>query len=126
MTQHRNVTASFGSDHRDLECTVMRQTPKLIAWTVLISGLINAHGILLFAHPASASAAGNECRKSICDAAVSECMKADLALTPAAGTPKEKKDYCAQFFDGCMSRTIVPNVSWYSPDTVKRFLNCPS
>jgi hypothetical protein len=53
-------------------------------------------------------------------------MRADLALNPLARTDGEKKQYCAQFFPGCMTRSVAPDVAWYSPDTVARFLKCPS
>jgi hypothetical protein len=53
-----------------------------------------------FATPASASSAGDACRKEICDAAVAACMRADLSLNPLARSEVEKKAYCAQFFPG--------------------------
>jgi hypothetical protein len=74
----------------------------------------------------TAQQTGDECRKEICDAAVSACMQADLTLNPLARTTDEKKAYCAQFFPGCMTRTISPNVPWYSPEVVVRFMKCPS
>ena len=73
-----------------------------------------------------ASAAGDACRKEICDAAVQACMRADLSLNPFASTEVEKKTYCGQFFPGCMTRSVSPDVPWYSPETVDRFLKCPS
>ena len=73
-----------------------------------------------------ASAAGDACRKEICDAAVEACMRADLSLNPFASTEAEKKTYCGQFFPGCMTRSVSPDVPWYSPETVDRFLKCPS
>jgi hypothetical protein len=76
--------------------------------------------------PALASPAGDACRKVICDAAVTACMRADLSLNPLAGTEAEKKVYCAQFSPGCMTRSINPDLPWYSPETVARFLKCPS
>ena len=80
------------------------------------------------AHASSvlASAAGDACRKEICDAAVEACMRADLSLNPFASTEAEKKRYCGQFFPGCMTRSVSPDVPWYSPETVARFLKCPS
>jgi hypothetical protein len=76
--------------------------------------------------PALASSAGDACRKDICDTAVAMCMRADLTLNPLAGTEAEKKVYCAQFSTGCMTRSIAPELPWYSPETVARFLKCPS
>jgi hypothetical protein len=73
-----------------------------------------------------ASPVGDACRKEICDSAVEACMRADLSLNPFAGTAAEKKQYCAQFFPGCMTRSVSPDVPWYSPETVARFLKCPS
>jgi hypothetical protein len=75
---------------------------------------------------ARASPAGDACRKEICDAAVAACMRADMSMNPFAGTEAEKKVYCAQFSPGCMSRSISPDMPWYSPETVARFLKCPS
>jgi hypothetical protein len=75
---------------------------------------------------AVASPAGDACRKEICDSAVAACLQANQSLNPLAATEKEKKGYCAQFFDGCMRRTISADVPWYSPETVTRFLQCPS
>jgi hypothetical protein len=76
--------------------------------------------------PALASPAGDACRKEICDSAVAACMRTDQPLNPLAGTEAEKKTYCAQFLPGCMSRMVTPDVPWYSPETVARFLKCPS
>ena len=76
--------------------------------------------------PAVASPAGDTCKKEICDSAVTACMRADLTLNQFARTEAEKKAYCAQFFNGCMSRTVTPDLPWYSPETVARFLKCPS
>ena len=73
-----------------------------------------------------ASEAGDACRKEICDAAVAACMRADLSLNPFASTEAEKKSYCGQFFPGCMTRSVSPDVPWYSPETVARLLKCPS
>jgi hypothetical protein len=69
---------------------------------------------------------GDECRKEICNAAVAACMRADLTLNPLARTADEKKAFCAQFFPGCMTRSISPDVPWYSPEVVVRFMQCPS
>ena len=79
-----------------------------------------------FAGSVLASAAGEACRKEICDAAVAACMRADQSLNPFARTEAEKKSYCGQFFPGCMTRSVSPDVPWYSPETVARFLKCPS
>jgi hypothetical protein len=76
--------------------------------------------------PTHASPAGDACRKEICETTQSACMQADLSLNPRAATEAEKKIYCTQFFTGCMTRSIVANVAWYSPETVERFLKCPS
>jgi hypothetical protein len=73
-----------------------------------------------------ASPAGEACRKEICDSAVESCRRTDLSLNPFAHTEAEKKAYCAQFFVGCMTRSVYADVPWYSPDTVARFLKCPS
>ena len=73
-----------------------------------------------------ASPAGDACRKDVCGTAVEACMRSDLSLNPLAGTDAEKKAYCAQFFPGCMTRSVSPDLPWYSPETVARFLKCPS
>lgn len=73
-----------------------------------------------------ASPAGDACRKDICDAAVAACMRTNQSLNPLASTESEKKTYCDQFFAGCMTRSVVPNVAWYSPETVDRLLKCPA
>jgi hypothetical protein len=70
-----------------------------------------------------ASPAGEACRKEICDSAVAACLRADLSLNPFAHTEAEKKAYCAQFFLGCMTRSVYADVPWYSPETVDRFLS---
>src|SRR5262245_45281899 len=74
---------------------------------------------------ALASPAGDACRKEICDSAVAGCMRADQPLNPFARAADEKKQYCAQFLPDCMSRSIVPDLPWYSPEMVARFLKCP-
>ena len=74
----------------------------------------------------SATTTGEACRKEICESAVAGCMRADLSLNPLASTEEEKKGYCAQFFPGCMSRYITPDLPWYSPEMAVRFLKCPS
>lgn len=79
-----------------------------------------------FGAPTQASPAGDECRKEICNGAVAACMQANLAVNPLASTQSEKKTYCDQFFAGCMTRSIMANFAWYSPETVQRFMNCPS
>lgn len=79
-------------------------------------------------HPADlafASPTGDECRKQICDSAVSSCLRTDLALVPMARTEAEKETYCTTFFNGCMTREITADLPWYSPDMVARFLQCP-
>jgi hypothetical protein len=72
-----------------------------------------------------ASPSGDACRTDICNAAVSSCMRADLALIPIARTAAEKQAYCSAFFAGCMSRNISPDLPWYSPEMAARFLQCP-
>jgi hypothetical protein len=94
----------------------------VIAWSLLLLGL----SIGQLPTAGLASSTGDACRKEICNNAVSECMRADLALNPLARSETEKKQYCGQFFPGCMTRTITPDVDWYSPTTVERFLKCPS
>lgn|SRR5215813_11771209 len=79
-----------------------------------------------FGAPTQASPAGDTCRKEICDGAVAACMQANMSVNPLAGTESEKKTYCDQFFAGCMTRSIMANFTWYSPETVQRFLKCPS
>lgn len=74
----------------------------------------------------SGAAIGDACRKEICDFAVAGCMQADLSLNPLASTAAEKKGYCTQFFSGCISRYITPDLPWYSPEMAIRFLKCPS
>jgi len=78
-----------------------------------------------FAAAASASPAGDECRKDICNGAVSSCMRADQALNPLARTAAEKQAYCATYFNGCMTRSISADQPWYSPEHLTRFLQCP-
>jgi hypothetical protein len=94
---------------------------KAVISAVLVCGL----GAWL-GEPTRASPAGDACRKQICDGAVAACMQANLSVNPLAGTPSEKKTYCDQFFGGCMTRSIAANFTWYSPETVQRFLKCPS
>jgi hypothetical protein len=53
-------------------------------------------------------------------------MQANLSLNPLASTQPEKKTFCAQFYPGCMTRSIAPDFAWYTPETVARFLKCPS
>jgi hypothetical protein len=84
------------------------------------------HLVPSFVAPAVASPAGDACRKDICEAAVVACMLTDLSLIPFARTEDEKKAYCGQFSAGCMTRSITPDLPWYSPETVARFLKCPS
>jgi len=79
-----------------------------------------------FGAPTHASPAGDECRKEICDGAVVACMQANLSVNPLASTASEKKTYCDQFFAGCMIRSMSADFTWYSPETVQRFMKCPS
>jgi hypothetical protein len=79
-----------------------------------------------FAGSVLASSAGDACRKEICDGAVEACFSANLSLNPFARTEVEKKQYCDQFFPGCMTRSVEPNVPWYSPETLARYMKCPS
>jgi hypothetical protein len=80
----------------------------------------------LFGTQALATSAGDACRKEICDSAVAGCIRADQSLNPYARTETEKKAYCAQFLPDCMTRSITPDLPWYSPEMVARFLRCPS
>jgi hypothetical protein len=89
----------------------------LFSITVLVSHLA--------ATVALGSPTGDACRKEICDSAVSACMRADHPLNPIAWTKAEKQAYCAAFFNGCMTRTITPDLPWYSPEMVANFLQCP-
>jgi hypothetical protein len=75
---------------------------------------------------ALASPIGDDCRKEICNSAVSGCMQSDQTLNPLAWTEAEKKIYCAAFFNGCMTREITPDLPWYSPEMDARFLKCPA
>ena len=95
------------------------------AQTLIAAALFCALGAP-FGPPTQASPAGDACRKEICDGAVAACMKANLSINPLASTQSEKKTYCDQFFAGCMTRSITANFTWYSPETVERFLKCPS
>jgi len=79
-----------------------------------------------FVSPVAASPTGDACRKEICEGAVAECIQTNQQLNPLAGDQDEKKAYCRTFYLGCMTRTVVANRSWYSPETVKRFLKCPA
>jgi len=89
-------------------------------------GLLFVFAIQVEAQSPAASPAGDACRKEICNGAVTDCMRADQSLNPFARTEAEKKQYCAQFLDGCLTRNIVADLPWYSPETVARFLRCPS
>jgi hypothetical protein len=93
---------------------------------ILITIALAAHQAPHFAGSILASADGDACRKEICDAAVEACMRTDLSLNPLASTEAEKKRYCGQFFPGCLTRSVSPDVPWYSPETVARLLKCPS
>ena len=98
-----------------------------------ISGQIGKAGLLgivvlgsqLLNTSAFASPTGDECRKQICNSAVSSCMRTDLTLVPMARTEAEKQTYCTTFFNGCMTREVSADLPWYSPETVARFLQCP-
>jgi hypothetical protein len=80
----------------------------------------------LFGTQALATPTGDACRKEICDSAVAACMRLDQSWNPYARTETEKKAYCAQFLPDCMIRSITPDLPWYSPEMVARFLKCPS
>ena len=75
---------------------------------------------------AQASKTGDTCRKKICDAVFVACMAADHRDNPLAYTDDDKRAYCSDFSVGCMSRSIASDTPWYAPETVKRFLQCPS
>jgi hypothetical protein len=92
----------------------------------ILFGLGQATVAAILVSPALAAPAGDAWRKELCDEAVVKCMRANLPLNPPARTEIEKTGYCAQFFAGCMSRSINPDRAWYSPETVARFLMCPS
>jgi hypothetical protein len=101
------------------------KTVKITALYLLIpTGLL---GLVLHfvSTTALASPRGDACRTKICSSAVTACMRADHTLNPIAWTKADKKTYCAAFFDGCMSREITPDLPWYSPEMVARFLQCP-
>lgn len=105
----------------------MVRTMSKISTSVLI-GKAGLFGIVVLgSHPglAFASPGGDECRKQICNSAVASCLRADLALVPMARTEAEKQSYCTAFFNGCMTREIDPDLPWYSPAMVARFLQCP-
>ena len=57
---------------------------------------------------ALASPTGDNCRKEICNSAVSGCMRSNQTLNPIASTEAEKKTYCAAFFNGCMTSRDNP------------------
>ena len=88
--------------------------------------LLASHLLSFFGTQALATPTGDACRKEICDSAVAGCMRADQSLNPYARTETEKKAYCAQFLPDCMTRSITPDLPWYSPEMVARFLKCPS
>jgi hypothetical protein len=52
-------------------------------------------------------------------------MRSDQSLNPLCFTAAEKKSCCAAYLDGCMDRYVTPDVPWYSPETLARFLKCP-
>jgi hypothetical protein len=104
----------------------MYVTIPIVPFIILVTTELTPHQAPAYDGTVLASATGDACRKAICDAAVEACMRADLSLNPFASTEAEKKAYCAQFFPGCMTRSVSPDVPWYSPETVARFLKCPS
>jgi hypothetical protein len=113
------------------DCAMLKIGMSVVISVVSIVGLTTTIALTSrqapsFVGPALASSDGDACRKEICDSAVAACMRADLSLNPFAGTAAEKRTYCAQFFPGCMTRSVSPDVPWYSPETVARFLKCPS
>jgi len=87
---------------------------------------LSVSGCLVASITTHASPAGDACRKDICDAVVATCMRTNQSLNPLASTESEKKTYCDTFFAGCMTRSVIPNVAWYSPETVDRLMKCPS
>jgi hypothetical protein len=97
---------------------------RVLAATVVL-GSMTVPGLRLADSPALASTEGDTCRKQVCDSAVEACMGTDLSLLPIVRTEARRKNYCADLFNGCMARTIVANMPWYSVDTVARFLKCP-
>jgi hypothetical protein len=94
------------------------------AYLIVLIGLLGVASHVL-STVALASPRGDSCRKEICRSAVSACMRADHPLNPIAWTKVEKKSYCAAFFNGCLTREITPDLPWYSPEMVARFLRCP-
>src|SRR5215510_12771835 len=94
--------------------------------TKTIIPAVTVCGWLVSSITTQASPAGDACRKNICDAVVAACMRTNQSLNPLASTESEKKTYCDTFFSGCMTRSVVPNVAWYSPETVDRLMKCPS
>ena len=89
-------------------------------------GLLASLLVSCFGTHALATSTGDACRKEICDSAVAGCMRADQSLNPYARTEAEKKAYCDQFFPACMTRSVTPDLPWYSPQMVANFLKCPS
>ena len=60
---------------------------RVVIYTVLFGMPALAAGyVSSLATPASASPAGDTCRKEICDSAVAECMRTNQSLNPLAGT----------------------------------------
>ena len=94
--------------------------------SLLLLTLLPPSPRLAFVSPVAASQAGDACRKEICEGAVAECVQANQQLNPLAANQDEKNAYCRTFYLGCMTRTIVANQPWYSPETVKRFMKCPA
>ena len=97
-----------------------------VPYIILITTGLAPHHAPHYAGSIQASADGDACRKEICNVAVEACMRTDLSLNPRASTEAEKKRYCGQFLPGCLTRSISPDVPWYAPETVARFLKCPS
>jgi len=101
---------------------------KCAATTVVFGSLVcgTEQAPRVISTAALASPAGDACRKEICDGAVAACMQADLSSVWFVRSEADKKTYCGNFFVGCMNRSIYPNRSWYSPETVTRLMRCPS
>jgi len=95
-------------------------------WVTALGLVFNVAGRVEAQTPPGAPSTGDACRKEICEGAVAGCLRADQSLNPFARTEAEKKQYCAQFYGDCLSRSITADFPWYSPDMVARFLRCPS
>jgi hypothetical protein len=103
----------------------MSQIDRRVIANVLLSSMLGL-ALSIASTWTIAEPTGEECRKQICDATVVNCMHTDQPLNPLARTEAEKKSYCGQFIDGCMERYITPDLPWYSPDDLARFMRCPS